>query len=64
MHADPDPGIFLTLDPGWEKFWSGINVPDPQHCLAQKIKKILLIFRKSRLQIIRNDFPRFPIVVA
>jgi hypothetical protein len=32
--ADPDPGsgIFLTLDPGWKKFGSGINIPDPQHC--------------------------------
>jgi hypothetical protein len=31
--ADPDPGsgIFLTLNPGWEKFGSGINIPDPQH---------------------------------
>jgi hypothetical protein len=25
--ADPDPVIFLTLDPG-----SGINITDPQHC--------------------------------
>jgi hypothetical protein len=23
--ADPDPGIFLTLDPGWKKFGSGIR---------------------------------------
>ncbi len=32
--ADPDSGlgIFLTLDPGWKKFGSGINIPDPQHC--------------------------------
>ncbi len=29
--ADPDLGIFLTLDPGWEKFGSGIHIPDPQH---------------------------------
>ncbi len=29
--ADADPGIFLTLDPGWKKFGSsGINIPDPQ----------------------------------
>ncbi len=26
-----NPGIFLTLDPGWKKFESGINIPDPQH---------------------------------
>jgi hypothetical protein len=33
--ADPGAGIFLTLDPGsWmEKFGSGINIPDPQHCV-------------------------------
>jgi hypothetical protein len=30
MHADPDPGTFLTLNPGWNKFGSGINIPDPQ----------------------------------
>jgi hypothetical protein len=24
-------GIFLTLDPGWKKFGSGINIPEPQH---------------------------------
>jgi hypothetical protein len=29
--ADADPGIFLTMDPGREKFGSGINIPDPQH---------------------------------
>jgi hypothetical protein len=31
--ADPDPGsgIFLTLDPGWKIFGSGINILDPQH---------------------------------
>ncbi len=26
-----DPEIFLSLDPGWKKFGSGINIPDPQH---------------------------------
>jgi hypothetical protein len=32
--ADPDLGslIFLTLDPGWKKFGSEINIPDSQHC--------------------------------
>jgi hypothetical protein len=31
--GNPDPGyeIFFTLDPGWKKFGSGINIPDPQH---------------------------------
>jgi hypothetical protein len=31
--ADADPGIFLTLDPGWKNSdpGSGINIPDPQH---------------------------------
>jgi hypothetical protein len=33
FYGDPDPGyvIFMTLDPGWERFGSGINIPDPQH---------------------------------
>jgi hypothetical protein len=31
FNADSDPGIFLTLDPGWKRFVSGINIPDPQH---------------------------------
>jgi hypothetical protein len=32
--VDPDPqsGIFRTLDPGWEKFGSGMFIPDLQHC--------------------------------
>ncbi len=25
---DPGSGVFLTLDPGWEKSESEINVPD------------------------------------
>jgi hypothetical protein len=29
--ADADPGIFSTRDPGWKKFGSEINIPDPQH---------------------------------
>jgi hypothetical protein len=31
LDADADPGIFLTLDLGWKKFRSGINIPDSQH---------------------------------
>jgi hypothetical protein len=27
--ADPDPGIFLPLDPGWKKFGSGIREKHP-----------------------------------
>jgi hypothetical protein len=23
---------FFDVDPGWKKFGSGINIPDPQHC--------------------------------
>ncbi len=30
--ADPGSGIFLTLDPGWKRFGSGINIPYQQHC--------------------------------
>jgi hypothetical protein len=35
--ADPDPKIVLPLGPGsgMEKFGSGINIPDPQHCLRR-----------------------------
>jgi hypothetical protein len=33
--ADQDRGIFLTLDPGWEKFGSGINILDPQQWYKQ-----------------------------
>jgi hypothetical protein len=32
--ADPGSGIFLTVDPGWKKFGSGINILDPQHWLS------------------------------
>jgi hypothetical protein len=46
--ADPGPGsgAFLTpgsgirdgkkSDPGWKKVGSGMNIPDPQHCLQIK----------------------------
>ncbi len=35
--SNPDPGIFLTLDPGtgMEKIRSGIDIPDPQHWYQQ-----------------------------
>jgi hypothetical protein len=38
--GNPDPGLFLTLNPGWENLdpGAGINIPDPQHCQKQKIK--------------------------
>jgi hypothetical protein len=26
----------FDADPGWKKFGSGINIPDPQDCLDQK----------------------------
>jgi hypothetical protein len=26
-----DPGSGNLFDPGWRKFGSGINIPDPQH---------------------------------
>jgi hypothetical protein len=26
---------FFDADPGWQKFGSGINIPDPQHCYNQ-----------------------------
>jgi hypothetical protein len=29
FHAETDPGILLTLDPGGKKIGSGINIPDP-----------------------------------
>ncbi len=31
--ADPNPGKFLTLNPGWKKFGSGTNIPDSQDCM-------------------------------
>jgi hypothetical protein len=39
--ADPEPGIFSTLDPrsGMEKFRIGINNPDPQHWLYVKVQQ-------------------------
>jgi hypothetical protein len=36
LDADANLGIFLALDPGWDKsdsgIRSGINIPDPQQC--------------------------------
>jgi hypothetical protein len=35
--ADPGSGSGIrdgdSSDPGWKKVGSGINIPDPQHCL-------------------------------
>jgi hypothetical protein len=32
--ADPGSGMekICIRDPGWKKFGSGINIPEPQHC--------------------------------
>jgi hypothetical protein len=44
--ADPLSGIFLTLDPGWEKFGSGIRDKHPgsatvQHCYFDILDSLL-----------------------
>ncbi len=38
LYADPPPGTgsFLALDPGY-----GINIPDPQHCVTEKVQPII-----------------------
>jgi hypothetical protein len=33
---------FLTLDPGWKKFGSRINIPNPQHWVIQLTIRTLL----------------------
>jgi hypothetical protein len=37
--ADPGSGMekIMTRDPGWKKFGSGINIPDPQHWVLVSI---------------------------
>jgi hypothetical protein len=35
---DPDPGIFLTRDPGWKKFRSGIRDKHPGSVTPLRIK--------------------------
>jgi hypothetical protein len=51
FYADPSPesGIFLALDPvsrtRTEKFGSGINIPDPQHCIREAFVRKLYIIR-------------------
>jgi hypothetical protein len=37
--ADPVSGIkkIQIRDPGWKKFGSGINIPDPQNCTYPKL---------------------------
>jgi hypothetical protein len=29
--------LMRIRDPGWKKFGSGINIPDPQHCTDPKL---------------------------
>jgi hypothetical protein len=54
FNADADPGIFLTLDPGWKKFGSGTNIPYAQHwsrytkdTLARKVRGPCLSWRAA-----------------
>jgi hypothetical protein len=35
FYADPGSRDGKNSDPGWKKFGSGINIPDPQHCCLQ-----------------------------
>jgi hypothetical protein len=34
-NSNPGSGMekIRIRDPGWKKFGSGINIPDPQHCI-------------------------------
>jgi hypothetical protein len=36
---------FFDADPGWKKFGSGINIPDPQHCIPALFALYVLRFR-------------------
>jgi hypothetical protein len=48
--VDPDPGsgIFLTRDPGWKKFGSGINISHPQQLGVISVKSEIKRFRPSK----------------
>jgi hypothetical protein len=50
-------GIFWTLDPGWKKFGSVINIPDPQHCLCVSVFSLPLLCSLHAAQVI--PFTRF-----
>jgi hypothetical protein len=41
---------FLDADPGWKKFVSGINIPDPQHC-----RTLLMLYRYVRCSTTRSS---------
>jgi hypothetical protein len=43
FYGDPDLGsrIFLTLDPGWKKFGSGINIPYPLYLQNNRLPSFL-----------------------
>jgi hypothetical protein len=51
--ADPGAGAFLTRD--GKIFGSGINIPDPQHCLTVKNFSPSLYYRTEAL-----DQPHIP----
>jgi hypothetical protein len=42
--VNSDPGSWMERirirHPGWEKFGTGINIPDPQHCITLNIFSI------------------------
>jgi hypothetical protein len=36
---------FFDADPGWKKFRSGINIPDPHHCIPALFALFVLFVR-------------------
>jgi hypothetical protein len=45
---------FFDADPGWKKVGSGINIPDPQHCIIPTYIKVLMFLLSVSLLVYRK----------
>jgi hypothetical protein len=46
---------FFDADPGREKFGSGINIPDPQHCLQRLTGSVTTKAGTTHLMRVKNN---------
>jgi hypothetical protein len=55
LDADPGSGLekILIRDPVWIKLGSGINIPDPQHCINTVY--FLIMSLRFRYRYLTND---------
>jgi hypothetical protein len=52
IDLDPGSGMEIRIrDPGWNKLGSGLNIPDPQHCLTAWKKAVTTAHQRLLLKV-------------